>query len=283
MLRSMFLSSASRLYSPPDDPAPAVVDPPEPVIVPDVEVAANPEPDPPDPAAPVVADPPLRLEPTADWKDKELKRKHRQVQEAKQRERDLQAQLDDANALLARAAGSGDPAPEPRATPPVAQDVVPRSEVQAEAKRIVAADDFNRQCNDLDKAGKEAYKEEWGTIAETLTTLGGFTQDEMNGILATDNPAKVLYELGKNPDKYHEIKDLPPAKRLAAVVKIGLPDNKPVPKPSSAPEPVDPVTGRGGRVTEELDDKMSDDDWHRKRDVERLKRMSARNGNSLRA
>lgn len=279
MLRSMLLGSAMRLYSPPDDPAPAVVDPPEPVIVPDVEATTDETAV--DPPAPVVVDPPAPV--AVDWKDKELKRKHRQVQEAKQRERELQAELDDARALLARAAGSGDPAPEPRATPPVAADVVPRSEVQAEAKRIVAADDFNRQCNDLDKAGKEAYKEEWGTIAETLTTLGGFTQDEMNGILATDNPAKVLYELGKNPDKYHEIKDLAPAKRLAAVVKIGLPDNKPVPKPSSAPEPVEPVSGRGGQVTEDLDDKLSDDDWHRKRDVQRLKRMAARNGNSLRA
>lgn len=278
MLRSMLLGSASRLYSPPDDPAPAVVDPPEPVIVPDVEAAAtDPEPEP----APVVVDPPA-LAPAADWKDKELKRKHRQVQEARQRERELQAQLDDANALLARAAGSGDPAPEPRPAP-AAQDVVSRTEVQAEARRIVAADDFNRQCNDLDKAGKEAYKEEWEQIAETLTTLGGFTQDEMNGILATDNPAKVLYELGKNPDKYHEIKDLPPAKRLAAVVKIGLPDNKPAPKPSSAPEPVDPVSGRGGRVVEELDDKLSDDEWHSKRDAQRLKHMAARNGNSMRA
>lgn len=281
MLKSLLLGSAIRLYSPPDDPVPAAADPePDPVVKPDVEAAADPEPELPAPVDLPVVKPESQA---ADWKDKELKRKHRQVQEAKQRERELQAQLDDANALLARAAGSDNAAPEPRATPPVAQDVVPRSEVQAEAKRIVAADDFNRQCNDLDKSGKAAYKDEWPKIAETLTTLGGFSQEEMIGVLATDDPAKVLYELGKDPDKYHEIKELPPAKRLAAMVKIALPDNKPAAKPSSAPEPVEPVTGRGGHVTEELDDKMSDDDWHRKRDAQRLKRMAARNGTSIQA
>lgn len=285
MLRSMLLSSFRPFYAPPDDPAalPGSVDEADPEIKPDVEPAAtDPEPEPADTdkkadgvAAAAAALPEI-------WQDKELKRKHRQIQEEKRRNQELQAQLDDAQALLARAAGgTADPPQSP--PPPPAVDTVPRSEVENVARQIVAQKDFNQQCNDVEKAGKTAYKDEWPKVAETLTTLGGFTQEEMQGILATDDPAKVLYELGRNPDKYHEIKELPPAKRLAAMVKMAIPEIKPVPKPSDAPEPVVPVGGRGGAAVAELDDKLSDDDWHRQRDAQRLKRMAARNGNSLRA
>lgn len=284
MLRSMLLSSFRPFYAPPDDPAPAAVDPEpnEPEIKPDVEPAAtDPEPEIPASAAdlkPVVA------AQTELWQDKELKRKHRQIQEEKRRNQELQAQLDDAQALLARAAGgTTDPEPAPKPVAAPAADTVPRSEVENVARQIVAQKDFNQQCNDVEKAGKAAYKDEWPKVAETLTTLGGFTQEEMQGVLATDDPAKVLYELGRNPDKYHELKELPPAKRLAAMVKMAMPETKPVPKPSEAPEPVVPVGGRGGAAIAELDDKLSDDDWHKQRDAQRLKRMAARNGNSLRA
>lgn len=286
MLRSMLLSSFRPFYAPPDDPAPAPVDP-EPAeteIKPDVEPAAtDPEPEPAavDPKAASVAVAAVALPEI--WQDKELKRKHRQIQEEKRRNQELQAQLDDAQALLARAAGgTADPPQSP--PPPLAPtvDTVPRSEVENVARQIVAQKDFNQQCNDVEKAGKAAYKDEWPKVAETLTTLGGFTQEEMQGVLATDDPAKVLYELGKNPDKYHELKELPPAKRLATMVKMAIPEVKPVAKPSEAPEPVVPVGGRGGAAVAELDDKLSDDDWHKQRDAQRLKRMAARNGNSMR-
>lgn len=287
MLRSMLLSSFCPFYAPPDDPAAATVDP-DPVeteIKPDVEPAAtDPEPEPNPLAVSEKDKKALVVDPAPEiWQDKELKRKHRQIQEEKRRNQELQAQLDDAQALLARAAGGTtdpEPAPKPAA---LAVDTVPRSEVENVARQIVAQKDFNQQCNDVEKAGKAAYKDEWPKVAETLTTLGGFTQEEMQGVLATDDPAKVLYELGRNPDKYHELKELPPAKRLAAMVKMAIPEIKPVPKPSEAPEPVVPVGGRGGAAIAELDDKLSDDDWHKQRDAQRLKRMAARAGNSLRA
>lgn len=280
MLRSMLLSSFQPFYAPPDDPAPNP-EPQDPPIKADVEPAeTDPEPDP-----AVEVKPEAKPEPAAEtWQDKELRRKHRQLQDEKRRSQELQQQLDDAQALLARAAGgSADPEPPAPRAPAPAADTVPRSEVEGVARHIVAQRDFNQQCNDVEKAGKATYKDEWPKIADTLTTLGGFTPDEMQGILATDDPARVLYELGKDPDKYHELKELPPAKRLAAFVKMAIPETKPVPKPSDAPEPVVPVGGRGGAITTELDDKMSDDDWHRQRDAQRLKRMAARNGNSMRA
>lgn len=285
MLRSMLLNSFRPFYAPPDDLIPAAVDsdPAEPVIKPDVEPAAtDTEPEPKIPAS--AADPKPVAAQAEIWQDKELKRKHRQIQEEKRRNLELQAQLDDAQALLARAAGGTADTPQSPPPPPAPTvDTVPRSEVENVARQIVAQKDFNQQCNDVEKAGKAAYKDEWPKVAETLTTLGGFTQEEMQGVLATDDPAKVLYELGKNPDKYHELKELPPAKRLAAMVKMAITEVKPVAKPSEAPEPVVPVGGRGGAAVAELDDKLSDDDWHRQRDAQRLKRMAVRNGNSLRA
>lgn len=281
MLRSMLLGSTVRLYSPPDDP-PAAADPedtPDPVVKADVEQAAEPEPE----AAAAAAEPEPKTEPVPDWKDKELKRKHRQIQDAKARERQLEQELADARALLARTEATDDEEEPPARKAAPASDVVPRSEVRREAENIVAQADFNRSCNEVEKKGKAEYKKEWDEIADTLSTLGGFTTDEMQGILATDDPAKVLYTLGKDPDKFHEIKELPPAKKLAAMVKLALPSDKPKPKPSDAPEPVEPVAGRPGAVLGDLDDRLSDDEWHAKRDAQRAKRWAARNGQGARA
>lgn len=294
VLRSMLLGSALRLYSPPDDPpaaAPVVVDPPEPEITPDVEPAVAAAAEPPagddDPADPP-ADPPVPAAPAKDWKDKELGRKHRQLQEAKQRAADLEAENADLRALASRGAPATDPPadpPAPAAPRPAAPtgDMVPRSEVRGEAERIIAKNDFDRQCNEVEATGKKAFGKDWETISETVVTLGGFTTEEMVGILATDNPAQVIAELGKNPDKYHEVKDLPPAKRLAAFVKLGLTPTKVAAKPSEAPAPVEPVAGRPGPVTAPLDDKLSDDEWHKNRDIERRKRWEAKNGVGARA
>ena len=104
--------------------------------------------------------------------------------------------------------------------------------------------------------------------------LGGFDQDTMNGILASDDPAKALYELGKNPDQYHRIMELPVPRRIIEIGKIAMQAASPK-KVSEAPAPVTPVGGRAAPAATTLDDKMDDDKWFQTRRAQRRAKWEA--------
>lgn len=232
--------------------------------------------------------------PKEDWREKEIRKKHSQIKErdralteSQDRIRAVEAENAEMREILARrAAGGGDadPEPAPRRAPPTPEGMVSKDEVSREAQRIVAQSEFDRSCNEADRVGKATWGDKWARACGNLATLGPIDPDTMFNVMATDNPAKVLYELGSNPEEYHRVMDLPPTKRFAEMVKIAI-KAEPRKRPSEAAEPVEPLGGAGGSSSgsdiyarDGSSDKMTDDDWHKKRDVDRLKNLQKRRG-----
>ena len=87
---------------------------------------------------------------------------------------------------------------------------------------------------------------------------------------AADAPARVLYELAKNPDEAERIAALPLARQAR---EIWLLDSKlklqpTAPQRSSAPAPIEPVGGKGRAATDEITGNESGDEYRRKREAQ---------------
>jgi hypothetical protein len=179
-------------------------------------------------------------------------------------------------------AGSPAPAspPAPAAAAIADDDDDPR--IEQRAQQLAADQSWARSMNDLNNKGAEIYGAKWNKAIDDLKNLGGFDKDTLNQIAATDNPAKVLYELGTQPQLYQRIMDIgSPAKRGFEFYKIA---STPAPalaadkgkKPSDAPAPVDAVGGRGGATDNNdvydkaLDSDAHDDEWYRRRRAQKL-------------
>lgn len=202
-----------------------------------------------------------KSEAKADWRDREIDRKHRQLQEERRARQELERRLADMQAIEERAGGDK--------TPPTAVKTFTPEDVQREASKLVAQSEYDKACNATFAAGKDTYKDKWDGALSTLQKLGGIDLETMQGVLASDDPAKVLYELGTNPDQYHEIMDpsVPAAKRLARITKLGLPVAAEAPrkKVSEAPPPVDGAARRASSGGSDLRDDLSDEEWYARR------------------
>lgn len=290
LLRSNLLSSVSLFNLPRaagDEGAPAA----DPLAVP-----ADPEADEShDPGAAAPAEPPApaaaaaedgEAEPPApaaqDWRDREIRRKHAQIQEAKRREEELRRENEELRAIATRAAPKeGETALPAAAAKPA--PTVDRDAVREEAARLNAQERYTTDCNAADAVGRKTYdgkngKPSWNQATEQLVALGGVDIETMVSILATDDPARVMYEMGSNPDEYHRVMDLPPARRNNELVKLGLKAAAAPAKPkkvSDAPAPVEPVQGRGVRGNDDLDDDLDDDTWFARRRAQKLDKWKA--------
>jgi hypothetical protein len=208
-------------------------------------------------AAPAAAAPKAG-EPAQDgWKDKQIDRQHRKIKQLEAqagKEAELAAENQRLKDLLeARSRdpakpGEGAPAekpPAPVAKPAetVRQPVGPADPV-AQARFQIEVEQVTKQLNSAE------YAKEWEVGVRNFQTLGGVDPAVMTRILATDDPAYVLVQLGKDPEKYQEILDLPDAKQQNALTKISLEKSAkppaPKPKPSNAPEPPAHIGGGGG-------------------------------------
>lgn len=214
--------------------------------------ADKPEPEPEKPA-----------EDKSDWRDKELKAKHRQIQEMKRLQAEKDAEIAAKDALLAKFnQGKTNETP-----------AVPIDEVDKRVQEKLAEQRYVEQSNKVVAAGEATYKDGWKEAISNLELLGGFDMQTMNGVLATDDPAKVLYELGKNPDRYHSLMGMSLERRIIEMGKIAMaPSQKPV---SNAPPPVNPVGGRAAPAKETLRDDYDDDKWYQIRLAQKRAKWSA--------
>lgn len=227
---------------------------PELPLAADPEVAAEPEPE----ASAAEATPEPTEQEKKDWRDREIARKHAQLQEAKRRIADLEA--------IATSAVAD---PEKPAAPAIPQDAV-----QKAAQALRAQEKFQENLVATNTAGEKAYGKDWNAAIDNLATLGEVGMETLSGILATDDPAKVLYTLGKNPSEYHRIMDIPdPLRRQTEFAKLSI---KPAAsKPSNAPAPTEPVKSRVV-PTVEMSDKMTDEQWYAERQKMRAERLKKR-------
>lgn len=208
---------------------------------------------PPDGGATPPVPPPAAAAPQPDpnaWKDKQIDRQHRKIKELETQAAKA-AELEAENARLRELAsrtapaaapppaGTPQAAPPPAATAPVATPAAAPTDAIAKARFDIEVENLTKQVT---------TEPEWPTVAANLQKMGGIPPDVMNGIFASDDPALVLMTLGKDPNKFQEILDLPPQKQTAALIKIGMEKAAPKPpaRPSGAPPPVAPVVGGQG-------------------------------------
>lgn len=118
-------------------------------------------------------------------------------------------------------------------------------------------------------AGKERYgSDKWVQALTILNQIGGDAMPQLlPTILATDDPAQVVYELGMNPENFSRIMDLPEGRRNTELVKLALPKAAAgAAKPSGAPNPVNPIGQRGSSDNNNLyDDNIPEDEWRNRR------------------
>lgn len=208
------------------------------------------------------------------WRDRQIARLHAKKRSA---EGDAEAAL----TIAQRATQSGK-------APAAGADgkTFTQEDVKREAQVLNAQQAYDDSCVATDVAGKKFYGDKWVSATTKLAKMGGVTVDDMVNILATDNPAVVLHSLSQDPDEYERIMGLPPARRNAAFVKLGLKEPPKVAeatqedlRPGDVARPVRPIqgsrnSGSNSRVNL-YDDKVSDDDWYRERNATRRKKFSS--------
>jgi hypothetical protein len=207
-------------------------------------------------------------EPAEDWRDKEIKRKHAKLKETERETERLRKENEDLRAL---AQGRADGKEAPPAPQPATQS---QDDIQRAARVLRDQERYQEQLQVTNSAGEKDYGDKWGKALDKLSTFGQVDPADMTAILNTDNPAKVLFELGNNPAEYQRLMDLPPAKRLTEIVKISMKEApKPAPNISKAPPPTESV---GNRVNPEVDlrsEKVSDSDWYAVRQKQKEERF----------
>lgn len=139
-------------------------------------------------------------------------------------------------------------------------------EVQARAQAIAAAESFTRECNKVVEKGRAAYSDFMASVDRLNKDLGGMPQHFVEAAFETGIPEKVIYNLGKDPEKATEILAMPPAKQAVALTKYAMELEKSPIKISNAPPPITPKVGGNGRADPSLDDPELDiNEWMRLR------------------
>ncbi len=249
--------------------------------------AGEPEPQA-DPAQPDPEPEPVAKPPAKDWRDKEMARRSRRIDEERARAEAAEAEnkrlRDLAESLTREQAppAAGDPPPAQRQSPPADPERrFTQAEVRAEAARIAAEDAFKRDFASAYEAGAKQFTR--GKMDEAIgriSELGGLDADHLNMVLATDDPGKVLYQLGANPEEFQRIMDpnMSFAKRTVEFTKMGLKQAAPAKRASATPPPVEPLGGSGGVADDRYSDKVDDEAWFRaeeKRAAEHAKRKQS--------
>lgn len=153
------------------------------------------------------------------------------------------------------------PAPQPQRPALSEADVDARANVKA--REIANGERLKEQETSMVTKGAQTYGAKWEGFVGTLRQLGGFDPQSWSQILASDNPHMVLAKLAQDPTLYQRVIDMPDAKRLAEIVKLGIGEAPKSQAPSNAPNPIEPITIRGENSggTDIYDPKLSDDKY----------------------
>lgn len=138
--------------------------------------------------------------------------------------------------------------------------------VEAEATRRAALQAFNEKCNSVEDKGSKTFGAKWNAAKAQLGILddeGRIPFDLLTTALETDDPAKVLFELGNDIDKATQFMAMTPLRRAIAMAKLAEPKAAPARKESKTPPPVEPIGGKGGG-DDRPRDSDSDEEWNRK-------------------
>ena len=153
--------------------------------------------------------------------------------------------------------------------------------VRAEAERVAreemtkrereaAARAFNEGCNRIFEEGKKLAPD-FEDALKNLGSIGALNEANLEMIIATENGAQLLYDLGADPEEATRVFSLPPAKLAFELGRrIAAKPQKAAAPVSKAPPPVRPVEGtaRVSAVPRDDDDEQT---YFQKRIAERRK------------
>lgn len=258
------------------DTAPLVADP----VTAAVPEAATEE----TPATPATDAAPKRPEKLPDWAQKKMNELAAAEREAKREAKRLADELAARNAPASPATPSAADVAAVEANAPAGgfkteaefeAAVQRKAEENAASQRAAAAQrKFDDDCNAAYTKGLEAYKDDFQQAVANLQSVGVMSRDVLDLVLATEDPAKVLFDLGSEPERAAALIDMTPAKRAVEIAKLAVAAPRKEPeRVSNAPSPVRPVEGTARVVGEPRDD---DDDktWMTKRIAQRQARYA---------
>lgn len=150
----------------------------------------------------------------------------------------------------------------------------PEKDVDSLVAERVAIKTFAEKANSIVDTGSKTHSDFVDTLKDLASEVGEFVQRNgkpsqfMEVVLeVSDDPTKLLYHLGKNPEIASELADLSPlklAKRLDRIEREMGESSKP--KTSNAPKPLEPV--RAKSTDSGLSSDLPVDEWMRRREKE---------------
>lgn len=138
------------------------------------------------------------------------------------------------------------------------------AEIDARASRkadqIAKEREFTAACNNTYAAGKDEF-DDFDRTLNTFSMFGGIPNTVLDVVTDMPKGHAILYTLGKNPDLIEKLVNMSPTKQALELARLEASVSKPASKQvSSAPAPVKPIDGSGGRA--EVDpEKMSMQDY----------------------
>lgn len=191
-----------------------------------------------------------------DWAKKRFGELTRQRSEADRRAQELEARL-------AQYEQREQQQPEAEGQPRQPQQ--PPVDPYVLAEHIADTRAFNQRCDDIYETGSKEFQD-FDTALGNFQLLGGLPRHLVEAADATGNPAKVLYELGKNPAEAERLMNLPPVRLGVEMAKraAAAPAAKPI---SKAPAPISPVDG-AARTSDGLTDELDDATWFARRNAQ---------------
>ncbi len=154
-------------------------------------------------------------------------------------------------------------------------------QVQAEAARLAAVNEFNRECNAAVEAGKAAFgAEQFNSRVAELRKIADMQNPAeaqaytalIQSVLETGEAPKVLFQLGADLNLASELLALSPTKRAMKLAQLALAKGEP--EPSAAPKPVTPIRPKADGVTPiapsdaSRADNLSMAEWMKRREAE---------------
>lgn len=149
------------------------------------------------------------------------------------------------------------------------------------AEQRLKAQQFDQRANSIVELGSKEFKDDFAGAVKNLQLLGALFDDKgaptefSEAVAEYDQPHKILYHLGTNPDEAERILSLPARAQARELARLEarLSQDRPVEPPavSKAPPPVKPV---GAKAVSDGGPSEKDDiaTWMKKRSAEVKKR-----------